>query len=258
VKTRVLVSVGGALLVVALALSTVSGAFAQARPTPVPGGRMGPGGMMTPGGLGPGGMMSFGNGAQATPLESLDAAEQAFQRYIDATGNTDFALDEVMQFQWNYYAVIKDKSTPEWGIRAVGGPANGSGVSRNGSQHDVEHQIQPDELLRRRNDGRHGWLRTWRDDERHLGPNRTCDTAISDCRPVAAIRPAVAGPISTRQHDRDTGCIPRLLHRAHHQGWAGHGHAVVGQRLHWPGLVPHVARRVRCQQRSLNTSRVLT
>jgi hypothetical protein len=127
VKTRVLISVGGALLVVALALSTISGAFAQARPTPVPGGRMGPGGMMTPGGrMGPGGMMSFGNGAQATPLESFDAAEQAFQRYIDATGNTDLALDEVMQFQWNYYAVVKDKSTGSGAFELLADPRTGA------------------------------------------------------------------------------------------------------------------------------------
>ena len=43
-KTRMIVGLGAALLAVALAMSTVSGAFAQTRPTPVPGGMMSPGG----------------------------------------------------------------------------------------------------------------------------------------------------------------------------------------------------------------------
>ena len=30
---------------------------------------------------------------------------------VDGTGNADLAVDEVMQFQWNYDAIVKEKST---------------------------------------------------------------------------------------------------------------------------------------------------
>ena len=100
-KTRMIVGLGATLVVGALAMSTVGGAFAQTRPTPVPDGMMSRGGATGAGGMmGGGGMFGFGPGSQSAPLQSMDAAKQAFQRYIDSTGNTDLALDEVMQFQW--------------------------------------------------------------------------------------------------------------------------------------------------------------
>jgi hypothetical protein len=120
-KTRVFVSLGAALVVGALALSAASGAFAQARPTPVPGGMMGSGGMM-----GPGGMMGFGSTAQANPLQTLDAAQQAFQRYVESTGNPDLRLDEVMQFQWNYYAIVKEQSTGQGAFELLADPRTGA------------------------------------------------------------------------------------------------------------------------------------
>jgi hypothetical protein len=126
-RTRMIVSLGAALLVGALALSTVSGALAQARPTPVPGGMMGSGGAMGHGGMmGGGGMMGFGPGAQVSPLQSMDAAKQAFQSYVTATGNPDLALDEVMQFQWNYYAIVKEQSTGLGALELLADPRTGS------------------------------------------------------------------------------------------------------------------------------------
>src|SRR5712691_4842104 len=126
-KTRMIVGLGAALLVGALAMSTVSGAFAQTRPTPVPGGMMTPGGATGAGGMmGRGGMMNFGPAAQSAPLQSMDAAKQAFQRYIDSTGNTDLALDEVMQFQRNYYAIVKERSTGLGAFELLADPRNGA------------------------------------------------------------------------------------------------------------------------------------
>ena len=132
-KTRTIVGIGAALVIGALALSSVSGAFAQSGPTPVPGGMMGQGGGMGPGGMmggggmmGPGGMMGSAAGAQATPLQSVDDAKQAFQRYISATGNTDLALDEVMQFQWNYYAIVKEQSTGQGAFELLADPRTGA------------------------------------------------------------------------------------------------------------------------------------
>src|SRR5712691_9597442 len=126
-KTRMIVGLGAALLVGALAMSTVSGAFAQTRPTPVPGGMMTPGGATGAGGMmGGGGMFGFGPGSQSAPLQSMDAAKQAFQRYIDSTGNTDLALDEVMQFQRNYYAIVKERSTGLGAFELLADPRNGA------------------------------------------------------------------------------------------------------------------------------------
>jgi hypothetical protein len=116
-----MIGLGAALLVGVLALGTVGGAFAQTRPTPVPGGMMGGGGM-----IGGGGMMGFGPGAQATPLASIDSASQAFQRYLDSVGNPDLALDEVMQFQWNYYAIVKEQSTGLGAFELLANPQTGA------------------------------------------------------------------------------------------------------------------------------------
>jgi hypothetical protein len=120
-KTHMIVGLGAVVLVGALALSTVSGAVAQARPTPVPGGMMGPGGAM-----GGGGMMGFGLGAQVSPLQTIDAAKQAFQSYVTATGNPDLALDEVIQFQWNYYAIVKEQSTGLGAFELLADPRTGA------------------------------------------------------------------------------------------------------------------------------------
>lgn len=42
---------------------------------------------------------------------SLDDAVRQFEDYIAATGNKDLALMEVMEFQYNYYAIVYEKST---------------------------------------------------------------------------------------------------------------------------------------------------
>src|SRR5579859_2364843 len=151
---------GAAALTAALAVGTLATGFAQGAPQPGygPGGMMnrggsstttgfGPGGMMggagstTTGGqgYGPGGMMGgqgFGPGmmngwgqstpTQAHPITSLDDAKQDFQRYIDTTGNSNLALDEVIQFQWNYYAIVKDTSTGQGAFELLANPQTGA------------------------------------------------------------------------------------------------------------------------------------
>src|SRR5215467_5137999 len=82
-----------------LTLASIGTALAQGQPGFGPGGMMGGRGFAGqgygPGKMGGGGMMG-GWGvtpAQAQPIRSLDEASQAFQRYIDATGNHNLALD---------------------------------------------------------------------------------------------------------------------------------------------------------------------
>jgi hypothetical protein len=110
------VLVAGALAVV-LAIATLGSAFAQPQPGYGPGGIMGQRGMM--GGWG-------ARSGQVQALNSLDEAEQAFQRYIDATGISYLALDEVIQFQANYYAIVKDTSTGEGAFELLANPQTGA------------------------------------------------------------------------------------------------------------------------------------
>jgi hypothetical protein len=121
--------IGGLLVAAALALSFTSMTSAQTQPSSGPGGMMGGNGTPTgPGLMGGQGMMGgFGPSAQqATPIGSLDAAKQAFQAYVEKTGNPDLALDEVMQFQWNYYAIVKEKSSGTGAFELLADPRTGA------------------------------------------------------------------------------------------------------------------------------------
>jgi hypothetical protein len=129
----------------ALAIATIGTGFAQMQPGYGPGGMMGggqgygPGGMMGGGqgvgpgmmnggqGFGPGGMMGWGaTTGQSQPLTSLDDAKASFQRYIDATGQSNLALDEVMQFQNNFYAIVKDSTTGNGAFELLANPQTGA------------------------------------------------------------------------------------------------------------------------------------
>jgi hypothetical protein len=129
----------------ALAIATIGTTFAQTQPGYGPGGMMGggrgygpsgmmggqgygPGGGMVGGGWGPGGMMGAWSTTtgQVQPLASIDDAKAAFQRYIDATGQSNLALDEVMQFQWNYYAIVKDTSAGNGAFELLANPQTGA------------------------------------------------------------------------------------------------------------------------------------
>ena len=119
-KTRAMGIFGVALLVAALGLGSVAGVRAQTQPWPVPGGLMGGGT------LGPGGMMGGVSRAPLQPIDSLDAARTAFQAYVEKTGSSDLAVDEVMQFQWNYYAIIKEQSTGVGAFELLADPRTGA------------------------------------------------------------------------------------------------------------------------------------
>lgn len=83
----------------------------------------GPGGMMGGSGAGPGsitdnypgpasGMMGgwFG-GVPAGSTISLTQAQQDAQAYLSRLGSPDLQLDEIMEFQSNFYAIVKEHST---------------------------------------------------------------------------------------------------------------------------------------------------
>ena len=114
------------LAAVAVAFTLVSACTGQAQPSHMPGAAVGANGMMGGQNYGPGMMGGVGPGAQqAAPVASLAAAQQVFQGYIDRTGNQDLALDEVMQFQWNFYAIVKEKSTGRGAFELLADPRTG-------------------------------------------------------------------------------------------------------------------------------------
>ena len=55
-------------------------------------------------------MMDGLNGSSGTPI-SMDRAQQSVQSFIDRTGNKDLKIDELMQFDRNFYALVKERST---------------------------------------------------------------------------------------------------------------------------------------------------
>lgn len=70
-----------------------------------------PGGMM---GDGTGCMMPGASGSTAAaggPSITLDQAQQAVQASLDKLGNKDLVIDEVMEFQDNFYAIVKERSS---------------------------------------------------------------------------------------------------------------------------------------------------
>lgn len=54
-------------------------------------------------------MMAFGT--QSGRTISMDQAQQSVQSFLDQTGNTDLRVDELMEFNRNVYALVKEKST---------------------------------------------------------------------------------------------------------------------------------------------------
>ena len=127
-KTRSLAILAGALLVGALSFSTLG--VAQARTSGAPGagcgggygmmGGSGGGGMM--GGSGGSGMMGGSGGYGTTgpwgpgPATdgvtlTLEEARQAVEQSLAENGLTNLAVDEVMEFDCNFYAIAEGRDT---------------------------------------------------------------------------------------------------------------------------------------------------
>jgi hypothetical protein len=80
------------------------------------GGQMGSGGMMGPGMMGPGMMGGWGANNPDAEQITIDEAAEAVERYLRNYYEEDLALAEVMEFAWNFYAEVEEKST---GIHAM-------------------------------------------------------------------------------------------------------------------------------------------
>ena len=68
--------------------------------------------------MGPRMMGGIARGTEANlggPRITFDEATQTAQRYLVSLANPDLAIDEIMEFQYNFYVIFNEKST---GIRA--------------------------------------------------------------------------------------------------------------------------------------------
>ena len=87
-------------------------------------------------GFGPGGMMGwFGQGSTNGNPISLNQAQKDVQSYIDRTGNKDLVIDEVMEFQDNFYAIVKEKSTGIGAFEVLVNKYNGAVIPEPGPNH---------------------------------------------------------------------------------------------------------------------------
>jgi len=57
---------------------------------------------------------------------SIDKARQSVQSFLDRTGDKDLKIDELMEFQQNFYAVIKEQSTGTGAFELLVNKSNGA------------------------------------------------------------------------------------------------------------------------------------
>jgi len=57
-------------------------------------------------------------GANAAPI-TIDEAKTEVEKYLAGTGNTDLEIAEVLQFEKNFYAGIKEKSTGNYAFELI-------------------------------------------------------------------------------------------------------------------------------------------
>jgi hypothetical protein len=55
--------------------------------------------------------MMGGFGTSSGHAISMDKAQQSVQSFLDRTGNSDLRVNELMEFDRNFYALVKEKST---------------------------------------------------------------------------------------------------------------------------------------------------
>jgi hypothetical protein len=85
-----------------------------------PGGIMGPGGMMGGGYIGPGG--PYREGGQRI---TMDEATTIAQDYLSNTNNSDLAIAEIMEFEYNFYVEYYEKSTGIYAFESLIDPYTG-------------------------------------------------------------------------------------------------------------------------------------
>lgn len=95
---KLLLAIGGGLVAAAVVVAAVTAFAGWGRGSApfVPGAMMG---------------VPFAPAGTGGPTISIDQAQQAVQSALDRQGNRDLVIDEVLEFQDNFYAIVKEKST---------------------------------------------------------------------------------------------------------------------------------------------------
>ena len=78
---------------------------------------------------------------------SMDAAQQSVQSFVDRSGNADLRVDELMEFDRNFYALIKEKGTGIGAYELLVNKATGS----------VGYEPGPDMMW----NAKYGMMRYW-------------------------------------------------------------------------------------------------
>ena len=118
-RQRFLLGVGVALMAGALAVGAIGAAS---------GGSLNPaGGFGMMGGYGPGMMGGlYGQPPAGGAAITIDQAQGAVDRYVARYGSSDLAVDEVIEFQDNFYAIVKEKSTGTGAFEVLVNKATGA------------------------------------------------------------------------------------------------------------------------------------
>jgi hypothetical protein len=128
--------VGAIVAATALFAAAFLAASPRAEKNANPAWRYGPGsGMMGRGWGGYGGMMGpgmmgggYGGWGQAQPLDkplTLDGATERVSAALLAWGYTDLEIEEVVQYTWNFYALVKEKPTGKGALELLVDPRTG-------------------------------------------------------------------------------------------------------------------------------------
>jgi hypothetical protein len=94
---RLLLAIGGGLVAAAIALGAIASTAGWG---------------LGSAGIAPGGMMgALGASVSGGRTISIDQAQSAVRAVLDRQGNRDLAIDELIEFQDNFYASIRERST---------------------------------------------------------------------------------------------------------------------------------------------------
>jgi hypothetical protein len=116
-RYKILFIAGVLVVLMGALLGCTPGKTDQSSEYPYPRGGVGPGWIMGPGGMmRSGGMMGLGGPYRTGGNRiTMDQATTVVDNYLQQLGNADLRVDEIMEFQYNYYVQFSEKST---GIKA--------------------------------------------------------------------------------------------------------------------------------------------
>ena len=103
------------------------------------------------GGYGPGmmggGMMGGGFGGLDSSLQrtvDITRAKALVSDYLARLSDRNLKIDEIMEFEFNLYALIEESDTGKGAFELLVDPFSGAVRPEYRAQHDVEHEVRHD------------------------------------------------------------------------------------------------------------------